>query len=161
MRAHQDVVAHGHVAEQRDVLKGAAEPDAGHAVARHVGQRLALELDVAFIVAVNAADAVEQRGFAGTVRTDQATNLAMADIERHTAKGDDTPEAHPHSGNTEQRRCRIHGHHTLCTSVTASLIARRLCIRPLMFVVVSQTAGKWRSARGVSIARFAHRYIAR
>ena len=33
MRADQDVVAHAHAAEQRDVLEGAADAEAGHAVA--------------------------------------------------------------------------------------------------------------------------------
>ena len=34
MRADQHVVAHAHAAEQRDVLEGAADAEAGHAMAR-------------------------------------------------------------------------------------------------------------------------------
>ena len=103
MRADQDVVAHAHAAEQRDVLEGAADAQAGHAVARQVLQRAALEQDVAVGEAIEAADAVEQRGLAGAVRPDQAADLAVADIERHAAECDDAAEAHRHVGNPEQR----------------------------------------------------------
>ena len=92
MRADQDVVAHAHAAEQRDVLEGAADAEAGHAVAAEALERAALEQDVAVGVAVDAADAVEQRGLAGAVRSDQAADLAIADIERHAAERDTPPK---------------------------------------------------------------------
>ena len=103
MRADQDVVAHAHAAEQRDVLEGAAEAEAGHAMAAKVLERATLEQDVAVGEAVEAADAVEQRGLAGTVRPDQAADLAVADIERHAAKRDHAAEPHRDIGNVEQR----------------------------------------------------------
>ena len=66
-------------------------------------QRAALELDVAVGEAIDAADAVEQRGLAGAVRADQAADLAVADVERDAAQRDDAAEAHRHVGNAEQR----------------------------------------------------------
>ena len=104
MCADQDVVAHAHAAEQRDVLEGAADAEAGHAVAAEILERAALEQDVAVGEAVEAADAVEQRGLAGAVRSDQSADLAVADIERNTSQRDHAAEAHRHLGNPQQRR---------------------------------------------------------
>ena len=83
MRADQYIVPHAHPAEQCDILEGAAEAQAGHAMAAEVLQRATLEQDVAVGVAVEAADAVEQRGLAGTVRPDQAAYLRHS---RHRTK---------------------------------------------------------------------------
>ena len=45
MAADHDVVAHGHAAEQRQVLEGAADAERGHAMARLIEQRVAVEGD--------------------------------------------------------------------------------------------------------------------
>ena len=102
MCADQDVVAHAHVAEQCDVLEGAADAKSGHAVAAQVLERAALEQDVAVGEAIEAADAVEQRCLARAVWPDQATDLGRSDIERHTAKCDHAAEAHRDLGNPQQ-----------------------------------------------------------
>src|SRR5271156_223143 len=122
MGAHQNIFAHAHVTEQSDILERPAEADAGHAVTGHVGQRLTLEQNVAFNIAVNATDTVEQRGLARAVRTDQPANLTMPDIERHAAEGDDAPKPHLYVRDAEQRRVN---HHAPSTSAKRSLIVRR------------------------------------
>src|SRR5215469_12451238 len=53
-------------------------------------------------MAIDAADAVEQRGFAGTVRSDQTADLIPCDIEGDAAEGDDAAEAHRHVDDAEQ-----------------------------------------------------------
>src|SRR4029079_6009239 len=102
VRADQDVVAHAHTAEQGDVLEGAAEAKPGHAMPAKPLQRATFEQDVAVGEAVETADAVEQRRFAGSVRADQSADLPVADIERHAAQGDDAAETHGDPGDPEQ-----------------------------------------------------------
>ena len=65
VRADQNVVAHAHVAEQRDVLECAPSPVPPCGVGPG-SSAIGLEKDVAIGVAVEAADAVEQRGLART-----------------------------------------------------------------------------------------------
>src|SRR6185437_15203831 len=91
--ADQHVVAHAQGAEQGEVLKGATDPEVDELVARGAGQLAALEQDLAFAVAIDAADAVEQRGLAGAVRPDQAADLPLPDIERDTVERDNAAEA--------------------------------------------------------------------
>src|SRR6185437_52205 len=62
----------------------------------------ALEQDVAIGVAVETADAVEQRSLARTVRANQSADLAIADIERDPAKCNDTAEAHGNVRDLEE-----------------------------------------------------------
>ena len=63
--------------------------------------------DVASRVAVDAADAVEQRGLAGAVRADQAADLAVADVEGHAVQRDHAAEAHLDTGDPQQRPVRV------------------------------------------------------
>src|SRR5579863_8457512 len=114
MRANKNIVAHAQWAKQRDILEGAADAQSDHAITAEVLQRTALKLDVAFTEAVEAADAIEQRGLAGTVRTDQAADLAIADIERHAAQGDDAAKAHRDVRNAEQRTGDFGRHQRAC-----------------------------------------------
>ena len=67
-------------------------PRPGHAVARQLLERAALELDVAVGEAVEAADAVEQRGLARAVGADQAADLAVADVERDAPSATTPPK---------------------------------------------------------------------
>ena len=58
------------------------------------------------IGAVDAADAVEQRGLAGAVRPDQAADLAAPDIEGHAVHRDDAAKTH-HNAEYAQQRVRL------------------------------------------------------
>ena len=118
----QQVFQHGHAAEQPDILEGAGDPRmmgdqvvrhafeqeqralAPHPALRRAGRQrvemrpdrwiAALQRDAAFGRLVEAGDAVEHRGLAGAVRTDQRGDLAMAGDEGQVVHGDQPAEAH-------------------------------------------------------------------
>jgi hypothetical protein len=100
----QHVVAHAELAEQRDVLERAADAQACHAVARQPGQPGAVERDMASAGPIEAADAVEQRGLAGPVGTDQAADLVAPDIEGDAVQRHHAAEAHGDVAHTQQGR---------------------------------------------------------
>ncbi len=70
------------------------------------GERAALEHDVARLVLVEPAHAVEQGRLAGAVGADQAADVAAADVEADVVEGHDAAEAHADTSDAEQRRCR-------------------------------------------------------
>ncbi len=78
VRADHHVLEQRHRREQRQVLERAGDAEPGDAVRRHVEQVLAVEPHRARRRLVDAADDVEHRRLAGTVRTDQAADLALA-----------------------------------------------------------------------------------
>ena len=92
MAADAHVVEHRQVAEQREVLEGAADADVGDAVRRPAQDAAALEQDVAGARRVEPAEAVEQRRLAGAVRADQAEDLALPHVERDVVERDDAAE---------------------------------------------------------------------
>ena len=94
MVADHDVVEHAHGAEQRQVLESAADAEAGDAVARQREQRRAAERDVAAVALVEPRHAVEERGLARAVGSDQADDLAGRDVEGDAVERDDAAEAH-------------------------------------------------------------------
>src|SRR5262249_15805724 len=61
-------------------------------IGAHPRARFALERDAAALRLVEAVDDVEQRGFAGAVRTDDGADLALADVERHAGDRPDATE---------------------------------------------------------------------
>jgi hypothetical protein len=63
---------------------------------------LPFELDVAGLVAVQAAQAVEQRGLAGAVGADQAAHMAFLHVETHAVECHDAAEADRHTTHAEQ-----------------------------------------------------------
>ena len=74
--AGQDVLDHGAVLEQRQVLKGAPDPDSGKARGGDGCEVDTVEQDAAPGWPQHAGDHVEQRGLAGAVRADDAADFA-------------------------------------------------------------------------------------
>src|SRR5713226_4396952 len=74
--AGQDVLNHGAVLEQRQVLKGAADAFCRKARRRHCGHVGIVKDDAASCRAQHAADDVEQRRFAGAVGANDAADFA-------------------------------------------------------------------------------------
>ncbi|MHC2257644.1 hypothetical protein ACVILK_007336 [Bradyrhizobium embrapense] len=105
-RADDDVVDHGHGLEALDHLEGA--PDAALAALgrRQLCHVLAVEEDRALGGRQHARDQVEQRRLAGTVRADQADDLAAPDRDRDVAVGDEAAEALPDAASLQQCRHR-------------------------------------------------------
>ena len=106
MAADHDVLEHGHVAKQRQILKRAADADLGDPVRRLVEDGLALKLNVAMVRRVEPAEAIEQGGLAGAVRADQAQEHALGHVERHVVERDDAAETHADILDRQQRRSR-------------------------------------------------------
>jgi hypothetical protein len=91
--AQQQVVEHGQVLEQLDVLEGAGDAGAGDAVGLDPDQVAAGEADAALLGPVEAGQAVEQGGLAGPVGADDGQQLVRADLEGDRAQGADAGEA--------------------------------------------------------------------
>src|SRR5712692_2836078 len=83
-RSDPHVLTRGHRAERLDDLERAADPKPGDPVRRHAGDRRAVQLDVAAVEVINAADAVQQRRLAGAVGADDAHDVAFGDLEVHS-----------------------------------------------------------------------------
>ena len=66
---------HRQIGKQRDVLEGAADADLGDPVRRARQDARAFHQDVAGRRLIEPGEAVEQRGLAGAVRSDQAEDL--------------------------------------------------------------------------------------
>ena len=96
--ADQEVLQHGGMFEQLDVLEGAGNAQPGNLVRRLVGQaQLALRpgvVDHAGGGGVDAADQVEHGGLACAVGADQGENLAALDVEADLVDGQHATKAH-------------------------------------------------------------------
>jgi hypothetical protein len=101
--AEEQVVEHGEVFEQLDVLEGPGQAGPGDAVRLQPGQVAAVEADAALLGPVQARQAVEQRGLAGAVGADDGEQLARPDLEAHRAEGPDAGEAQVQVVDPQQR----------------------------------------------------------
>ena len=79
MPPDHDVLEHGHLGKEADVLEGAGNARLGHLV--HGGRRvgLAVEFEAPGIRRVEPGDDIEEGGLAGAVRSDQAIDLPACD----------------------------------------------------------------------------------
>ena len=92
VNADQDVLQHGHVLEEDDVLERPGDPEARDTMGPHAQQIAAVEEDSTPLSAVEARHDVEQCRLAGTVRTDQTADLAFAELERDLFERNDSAE---------------------------------------------------------------------
>src|SRR5439155_22370528 len=91
-RTDVDVLAHGHRAEELDVLERPRDPERDDAMRRSAQERLAVEDDVALVRAVEARDDVERGRLPRPVRPDQPDDLPRADVEGDAVQRDDPAE---------------------------------------------------------------------
>src|SRR5690606_28292165 len=94
MLGHQQVFEHGQVLEQAHVLEGTHQPFAGHLVAGHAMNGLAVHEDVPAGGLVKAAHAVENGGLACPVGANDGEDLVAFDVERDAVHSQQAPEAH-------------------------------------------------------------------
>src|SRR5262249_19770856 len=104
--ADHDVVEHRHVAEQGEVLKRAADPEAGAGGDGAGGRRPALVAQPARAGAIAAGDAVEHRGLAGPVGPDDGEDLALLHLEADVAQRAHTAEADRYVRHLEDGRAQ-------------------------------------------------------
>ena len=116
MAADADVVDHREVGKQRDVLEGAADADLGDLVRRPRQDAGAFHQDVAGARLIEPGEAIEERGLAGAVRSDQAEDGALVHVEGHAIQRDDAAEHDADVANREQ----------------GSIALRELCLRHLV-----------------------------
>src|SRR5262245_52320522 len=103
MAADHDVLEHGHLREEPDVLEGAADAEPHSFVGFQVLERLVLELDRALIMGVEPRHTVEQRGLAGAVGPDDRVNGARLDADVHPTHRHQAPESFGHALRREDR----------------------------------------------------------
>src|SRR5882757_10124481 len=104
MRPDRDVLQHGHVGHQLDVLEGAGDPKLDHLLGRCVGDLLAQHGDLAAGCGQHAGDQVEGGALAGAVRADQRDDLAGVDVERDVVDGD-------HAAELDRKSTRLNSSH--------------------------------------------------
>ena len=104
MGANPNIVEHSKVGKKRDVLKSTADADFGDPVRRPMQDALAFHQDIARARLVKPAQAVEEGGLAGAVRSDQPKDLALMHVEGHPVQRNDAAEHDADIANRKQRR---------------------------------------------------------
>ena len=127
MGADADIVEHGKVWKQRDVLERPPDADLGDPVRRPRQNAAAFHQDVAGGRLIQPAQAVEQRGLAGAIRADQSEDLSLVHVERHAGERDDAAE---HDVDVTHREQRI---------AAASKLRLRHVVSPT--ITISETEG--------------------
>jgi hypothetical protein len=102
----EHVLEHGEVGERPNDLVRAYDAGAHAAVRGESGDRTVVEQDLPRGRALRAGDHAEQRGLAGAVGTDDAEDLALAQVEVDAVEGAQPAEPLGETAGLEQR------HHT-------------------------------------------------
>jgi hypothetical protein len=87
VHAHQDVFDDSHISEQADILERARDAAFCDLIGAQANQGSAIELNVALLWPVNPGHGVEEGRLAGTIRTNDADNLAFFQFEIHFVDG--------------------------------------------------------------------------
>ena len=90
LRGHQHVVPDGEIGEQLHRLPRAGQAEPGPGVGRHPVDWLVVEADRS-TCGDETREGVDERGLPGTVRPDEAHDLAGRDLHRHCVEGDEAP----------------------------------------------------------------------
>jgi len=102
--ADHDVLNHGHVEEQLQVLKRPGHAQGGDAVWRQAAEFMSVKPDGAGGGLVKATQGIEQGGFARAVGTDDGVNQAFGRLETDPGQGHDAAEALFQSFDDQQGR---------------------------------------------------------
>src|ERR1700684_4352026 len=102
MGADPNIVEHRKIGKKCYVLEGASDADFGDPVRRTLQDAAALHQYVAGARLVEPAQAIEQGGFAGAVRPDQAEDLALMHVKGHAVQRNDAAEHDADVANREQ-----------------------------------------------------------
>jgi hypothetical protein len=91
--SHHHVLLAGETSKKADVLKGTADSLLGDPVRREAPNLLPLEEDAAFCWAVDPSDQVEAGGLPCPVRSDQAEEIALEQLEGDLIDSSETAKA--------------------------------------------------------------------
>src|SRR5215469_11453709 len=94
MPAEQEVLQHGGMLEEFDILEGAGNPPLGDPMRWHSGDVLVQEYQAPLGRIINPTDQVEDGGLAGPVWADDREHLARLDREADPIDRSDTAEMH-------------------------------------------------------------------
>src|SRR5438093_4266328 len=108
MTPDHDVLQHGHLREEADVLEGAAHAEHGTLMGRHTLESVAVEHDGAFIVDLDPGHAVEERGLPGPVWSDDRMDRPRFDAHIHPVDREQTAEPFGHLRCLEERHASPH-----------------------------------------------------
>ena len=100
---HDDVLAHRHAGKQLEPLESPADAEPGPTMHRQVRQGFAVEGHLAACRRQQTDDAVEERGLARAVRTDEADKLAAPHVQRHVVERADPAEVNGDRVDVKQR----------------------------------------------------------
>src|SRR2546425_10041573 len=145
MDPDHDVLQHRHARKEREVLEGTADAERRHAMGAGAHDGLALEEQVALIGRVEPAHAVEQRGLAGAVGTDEADDLPVGHVEGDAVQRHDASESHGDVTNGEER-CGCERPHCPPGLVRSG-------------IETSEVSCQWQRARPVYFEPMAYQYI--
>ena len=84
--ADHDVVEHGHVVEQREILERAADAERRARIRLQAGDVAVLIEKLSFGRGITAGDAIHDRGLAGAVGADDREQFAFLDAEAHISQ---------------------------------------------------------------------------
>ena len=81
MHTENDMIEHAHFGKQADVLESAGKTKPRNQIRLHTGNVLAIQFNPTLCGGIDSGDDIEQRGFSGSVGSDDADNLARFDVE--------------------------------------------------------------------------------
>jgi len=81
MRTDEQILEHGHVLEEDDVLEGPGDSESHDSVRRCSCQLPAFEQDAPAVRAVKPRDQIEERRLSRTIRADQPDDLPLLQLE--------------------------------------------------------------------------------
>jgi hypothetical protein len=91
-RSH-DVILSAQPGVQLDILKGSRNAEFSQLIRPHSGNSLSIAVYFTFLRFVEAINAVEEGGLAGTIRSDDSQYLVIPDLHAYLSKGTDTAKA--------------------------------------------------------------------
>ena len=94
MAADHDVFDHRHAGEYVRALKRSRQPGARDIVDTQTGNQRVVEMHLAFLRPIEPAQAIHQRGLAGTVWANHSQQFVSADRDRNIVKRHHTAERH-------------------------------------------------------------------
>src|SRR5262249_47413533 len=114
----EEILGHREIVHQRTMLMNDSDTLPLGVNRRAQTRRLATEEDLPFVRRVDAADDLDQRGFAGAVFSQQRVNLAWPERDRDVSQGHNAGKALGDSTELDERRGVAH---TLDTGLAVGL----------------------------------------